>query len=284
MHVFAMVTTRHSNAYTDHALSSLVEHTRLERGDRLILIDNDRAYTTLPEKCRGVVEVRENPAPKSFAANVNQMIDAAGAQKADLVFLNNDLIFSQGWFEPLRDGGPFLASPISNAELPYKRKKLDLRYDTDLKDYLENEEDFREIVREHRKRYQGHLKVISFTFFAVKIPYEVFSLLGPLDESFGIGGGEDKDYCIRCHAKGIELRYALQSYLLHFHGRSTWRGGESAEQTAARDRGYIERFKQKWGQHLFDLFVFNEPKNLPEAARLAYEQGNYKRLVELLTR
>lgn len=277
-----MVTPRHSNRYTDYAVSSLVENTKLEPGDKVIVIDNDQAYPGLPEHCRDRATRRVNPKPLGFAANVNQIMELAGEQKSDLVFVNNDIVFSPGWFDAIRPGGPFLTSPLSNAELPYTNAHFECKYEMNIEDYLGNELRFRKIVRDHQKRYSGYLEVLFLTFFAVKIPYEVFSVIGSFNETFGIGGGEDKDYCIRCHEQGILLRYALPSYVLHFHGKSTWRGAETKDQMDERNRTYTERFKQKWGDALFEAFIYMETKNLPQDAQRAYELGDYRRMVGLL--
>jgi GT2 family glycosyltransferase len=282
MNIFAMVTTRHSNNYTNYALSSLIEQTKIESKDEIILIDNDACYGELPPPCRDRVKIHVNERPRSFAANVNQTLDAALDRRADVVFLNNDLIFSKNWFEPLRADGPFLLSPVSNAEVPYDEGDLHCTLGMELDDYLGKEHLFREVVRRHRNRARGYMKTLSFPFFAVKIPHSVYSVVGRLDESFGIGGGEDKDYCIRCYQQGFELRFALNSYLLHFQGKSTWRGAETAEQTAARDRFYMERFKQKWGAALFDLMIMNDENKLPNEIRRVYDQGDFKTVISSL--
>jgi hypothetical protein len=282
MIIFAMVTTRHSHPYTNHALSSLIEHTKLASDDVVILIDNDADYPGLPLDCVGKVEVVVNEKPRSFAANLNQTLDRAREPKATVVFLNNDLIFSRAWYEPLRVDGPFLLSPLSNAEIQYSEGGLECKLGMDLHDYLGKEELFREIVRRHRNRSHGYMKVLTFPFFAVKIPYEVYSIVGHLDESFGIGGGEDKDYCIRCYQQGFELRFALNSYILHFQGKSTWRGAETPEETAARDAFYMERFKQKWGSAFFDLLCLNDVSRLPPDLRQAHDAGDFQQLIERL--
>jgi GT2 family glycosyltransferase len=110
----------------------------------------------------------------------------------------------------------------------------------------------------------------------------VYSVVGNLDESFGAGGGEDRDYCIRCYQAGFELRYALNSYILHFQGKSTWRGGETREQTAARNRFYTERFKEKWGTALFDVACLNELGKLPADLHEAHEKGDFPRVIAAL--
>lgn len=282
MNVFAMVTTRHSNAYTNYAISTLIEHTKLEPDDEVILIDNDGDYTDLPADCRDRVRIHVNDKPRSFASNLNLTMDTARERKADVVFLNNDVVFSPSWFEPLRTNGPFLVSPLSNAEIQYAAGGLDCKLGMDLEDYLGKEDLFRYIIRKHRNRAHGYMRVLSFPFFAVKIPYQVYSVVGRLDESFGIGGGEDKDYCVRCYQLGFDLRFALNSYILHFQGKSTWRGAETAEQTAERDRFYSERFRQKWGNALYDVMILNDVQKLPPDLRQAHDQSDFRRLIERL--
>jgi len=282
VNVFAMVTTRHSNNYTDYALASLIRHTSLQTDDEVILTDNDRAYPGLPEECRSRVRVLLNEQPRSFAANVNQMMDYAGQRRADILFLNNDLIFPPNWFEPLRPTGPFLLSPVSNGEVAYREGDFHCKHGMELQDYMGMEHCFHEIARKHQQQNRGYRCVLKFGFFAVKIPYEVYSVVGHMDESFGVGGGEDTDYCIRCHKLGFELRYAMSSYLLHFIGKSTWRGAESSEETAARDRVYSERFKKKWGRVLFALMIKDDISGLPPELRGHLEKGDFRGLIEQL--
>ncbi len=282
MNVFAMVTTRHSSRYTDCAISSLIAHTDLTDDDEVLVIDNDNNYPELPESCRQLVRLHLNPAPRSFAANLNHVIELAHGRRADVVFLNNDVVFPRGWFEPLRIRGPFLLSPISNAELQYSEGGLECKLGMELEDYLGKEDQFRAVIRRHRNRAQGYLKVLSFPFFAVKIPYDVYSVVGLLDESFGIGGGEDKDYCIRCYQQGFELRFALNSYILHFQGKSTWRGAETREQTAARDRFYVDRFRQKWGHSLVEVMVHNNLDKLSPELKQLFDNGNFREVIAQL--
>jgi GT2 family glycosyltransferase len=279
-----MVTTRHSNAYTDYALSSLIRHTRFEPDDEVMLIDNDRVYGELPSECRGRVQVHANESPRSFAANVNQTMERARERKADIVFLNNDLIFSPDWYEPMRVTGNFLLSPVSNAELAYTVGDLQCKLGMDLEEYVGRENLFLEVVRQHQANAHGYRSVLKFGFFAVKIPHAVYSLVGPFDENFGVGGGEDTDYCIRCHLRGIELRYALNSYLLHFIGKSTWRGAETREQTIARDQVYRERFKQKWGRVLFALLIMDDVSGLSPELLQALHNCEFRRVIESLAR
>ena len=49
--------------------------------------------------------------PRSFAANANLLLAAARAKSADLFLLNNDLVFTNGWLEPLLTDRRALLSP-----------------------------------------------------------------------------------------------------------------------------------------------------------------------------
>ena len=43
--------------------------------------------------------------------------------------------------------------------------------------------------------------------------------------------------------------------MLHFDGKSSWNGVESAEETQLRNHSYGSKFKEKWGEDLFNLCI-----------------------------
>ena len=45
--------------------------------------------------------------------------------------------------------------------------------------------------------------------------------------------------------KNYDVSFLLDSYLLHFHGKSSWDGGESIDEIKVRDRKYTEVFLEK---------------------------------------
>lgn len=58
------------------------------------------------------------------------------------------------------------------------------------------------------------------------LPRETAALIGRFDLRFGAGArfraGEDTDYLIRAHAKGVLIRYVPDMMVLHHHGRRTF--------------------------------------------------------------
>jgi GT2 family glycosyltransferase len=282
MNFFGMVTTRASRDYTGHALRSFFETTELRDGDVVLLIDNDGSYDSEPKQAR--LCVLKNAAPLSFAANVNQALRMAREQGADLFFLNNDLIFTPGWLEPLLRAEETVLSPVSNFQYRYQYGDFTCSPVIDLADYLGHEQALRQIVGAHRARERGYEMALGLPFFCVRIPYAVYSVVGELDEGFGTGGGEDYDYCLRCLRAGFGVAFALESYLLHFMGKSTWRGPETPEQRRQRVHQYLHAFRAKWGQPLLEMVAFHRLDAVfadPSLAR-AYQQGDYRWLIEQL--
>ena len=127
-------------------------------------------------------------------------------------------------------------------------------------DFNENYDLLNNIVEQHKKKFKRNLKFqgLLMPFYCFKVPYKILCEVGYFDKSFGIGGGEDIDYRIRCAIKGYEINFLLESYILHFHGKSTWDGAETKFQTEIRNEIYIKAFKKKWGSEMTQLFILRK--------------------------
>jgi len=259
--IFAMVSTNSSKRYTPLAIESFFNHSKLTSNESLIVIDNDRSLigVTNNEQLSFVAP----PEPRSFAENFNWILTKAAQKKADIYFLNNDIIFTPDWLLPLEPLTHSIVTPVSNREFQYRRNGLRLDRTSQLDEYLANEDQLNLIVQYHRRKnfnptQTNRRRVLSLPFFCVKVPVAVWSALGSLDESFGKGGAEDNDYCLRAYLAGFSVEYALDSYLLHFSGKSTWDGAESADETRKRDELYRSKFQEKWGEALMQLSIFGD--------------------------
>lgn len=282
--VFGMVTTPASRHYTPVALRSFFAHTPLGDADGVILIDNNGDFVLPDDVPAAAVTVVRPEQPRGFAPNGNFLLAEARARGADLFFLNNDLVFTSGWLDPLVADRRALLSPVSNGQVAATVDGFTTQPLMDLEDYIGHETHVEAVAAQVRASSRGYRVTPSAAFFCIKIPRTVYEVVGNFDERFGRGGGEDRDYAARAWLAGIPLEYALQSYVLHFQGRSTWRGAETAAEQAQRDAQYTEAFRRKWGAALTYAFLggdWNLFRTDPALARLL-DAADYPALVTRL--
>jgi hypothetical protein len=281
---FGMVTTAKSARYTGPALESFFRFTELGADDRFFLIDNDGGYAP-PAELK--LDYIANSAPMSFAANVNQTIARALPANADVVFLNNDIIFSPDWLPPLKARDDAILVPLCNQNVQYEHGGLVLKPAMDIEEYAAHEDDYLAMVAAHRAdaAMRGMRHSLLIPLFCFRLPHRIMSVLGPFDEGFGTGGGEDIDYRVRAHVAGLQVLIAAESYVLHFGGKSTWRSGEVDPDTKERDNQYRRRLIEKWGLDVAALFLTH-----PAAQKKVHElglggllrSGDYPQLTNLL--
>ena len=113
-----MVTLKSSNFYTGYALESFFKNTVVEADDEFLLINNDYSETD-KFSIYNKINIVKNNQPLSFAENINQGISIAIKNKKNLVFLNNDIIFTKNWFNPLKLDSRNISIPASNQLFPY---------------------------------------------------------------------------------------------------------------------------------------------------------------------
>ena len=256
--IFAMVTVKNSNLYTDYAIESFFKHTKIDPDDDFFLIDNDGCEIKQLAKYNKIKIIKNNN-PLNFAENVNQIIDIATKNKKDLIFLSNDIIFTENWINPLILNSKNISLPSNNQIFPYQSLcgNLKLKVTMNLKDFNKNYELLDNIVTTHKKKFNPNQKfqTLLMPFYCFKVPYNILVEVGHFDTSFGNGGGEDVDYRIRATLKGFDVNFLIDSYLLHFHGKSTWDGPETKSQTEDRNKLYIETFFKKWGDDITQIFI-----------------------------
>ena len=280
-----MVTTKKSNYYTAFAIKSFFKQTILNPEDDFLLIDNDKNDTNIFSNYKKI-QIIKNENPLSFAENVNQGIKIACKNKKNLVFINNDIIFTKKWFDPLKSISDCISIPVNNQLFSYKSDcgNLVLRATLKFQDFNENYDLLNDIVKNHKKKFNPNQRFqrLLMPFFCFKVPYKILNDVGQFDETFGKGGAEDIDFRIRCATKGYEVNFILDSYLLHFHGKSTWDGGETLKETQKRNKIYTDAFLKKWGDKLTQLFLIRKNfSNILEKDHLSdlYKKGKFGDLI-----
>ena len=143
-----------------------------------------------------------------------------------------------------------------------------------------------EIADKHCKKYENFKKFqgLLMPFFCFKVPYKILKEVGLFDTSF-VEGAEDVDYRIRSAIKGYDVNFVINSYLLHFHGKSTWDGGETKDQVEKRNQLYTNAFLKKWGEEMTQLFIRrNNFLDILEKKGLTniYKKGEFGELIRKL--
>ena len=255
-----MVTLQSTNLYTGYALESFFKYTNLDADDEFLLINNDGCETNKYLTYKKVKTIK-NSNPLNFAENVNHIIDRAIKKRKNLIFLNNDLIFTDNWFKPINKSSNEISIPSNNQIFQYQSDcgNLKLKITMNLNDFNRKHELLNSIVKKHKQKFESIKKfqTLLMPFSCFKVPYNILCEVGHLDTSYGTGGGEDVDYRIRCAAKGYEVNFLMDSFLLHFHGKSTW-GVETKDETEKRNRIYTKAFLKKWGSEMTQIFILRK--------------------------
>lgn len=188
--------------YVINCLKSIKEHSN---DYRVIFVDNgslqtelDLIYPVLDTLPNRIISLEEN---LGFIKATNVGILHSDAPY--IVLMNNDTEAVQGWLEklvqPLEENkfvglsGPLTTTPNSWQGV----------YPKDKNGY---------VIR----------KTGMLAFFCTMFKREVFETVGLLDESFGVGFGDDDDYCKRCLDFGWELSL-VQDLIIPHHHRTTFK-------------------------------------------------------------
>jgi GT2 family glycosyltransferase len=171
-----------------------------------------------------------------FAGGVN--LGAGHAVGHVLVFLNDDAIVGDRWLEllcqPLSDQSMGMVGPVTlhtSSRVPCRSS-----YRT-LGEFL--------ALAEAQSGVTGGHEVAFLAMYCVALRRQVYEIIGPLDEGFGLGLFEDDDYCHRLRLAGFRL-WCEESVLLHHFGEATLgKLVQSGTYGDLYDRNR-KRFEQKW--------------------------------------
>jgi GT2 family glycosyltransferase len=254
-HVFCFVSSAKTEDYSRLALYSFFLKTKLEKGDIFVFVNNDG--TNAFRKEYPIDIYINNKTPKSWATNFNKGLRIAKKFKKHFVVITNDIVFTDNWFEPLKQRDDAILIPACNINYLYNSADFKTSPCMQLNEYIGKEKYLDGIVQYHQSNFKfDDLKErIFMQLYLGRIPYQVHDEIGYFDYYFSNCGGEDMDYRIRCAIKGYKTMIANHSLTLHFHGKSSWDGNETTEQERIRREQYLERGVKKWGEDLNEIFI-----------------------------
>ena len=254
-HVFCFVSSAKTEDYSRLALYSFFLKTKLETGDIFVFVNNDGTNAFRKEYPIDIYINNKNP--KSWATNFNKGLRIAKKFKKHFVVITNDIVFTDNWFEPLKQRDDAILIPACNINYLYNSAEFKTSPCMQLDEYIGKEKYLENIVAFHQQHFKfDHLQEkIFMQMYLGRIPYQIHDEIGYFDYTFSNCGGEDMDYRIRSAIKGFKTMIANHSLTLHFHGKSSWDGNETTEQERIRREQYLKRGVRKWGEDLTEIFI-----------------------------
>ncbi|MBD5779237.1 glycosyltransferase family 2 protein [Pelagicoccus sp. NFK12] len=226
-------------SYTQAMLRSLEASVDLAR-HQLVLIDDASSDGTSDFldslENRPEITILRNSENLGFAASNNKA--AAAARHPILVFINNDLEFSEGWLAPMLEA-------LSHAPQAGAVGNVQRNFATGLVDHAGIFFDLDGLpTHAHKNRRQPPrgklLERNAVTAACLAIRAETFRSVGGFDESYR-NGCEDVDLCMKLKKAGYRLYVALDSVIRHHISISPGRNRHNDRNT--------ETFRRRWSSY-----------------------------------
>jgi len=240
----------------DHTLRFLRSFkTHAPYGTRLILVDNGTSAEEFERVVPALKDVYctvwRNPTNLGFVQATNQGLKLAKAPY--VVFQNNDTEIYDGTYQNLqaalaRDPQAGVVGAVSSpcgSWVGLDRVMKIYKELTTIPGLLEAHHGYRAFLM--RNHLPGVTKTVAgmVPFFCVMFPKHVLDVAGPLSEDYGVGLGDDDDYCALLRSMGLKILLDLSTYVFHNH-RTTFRALYTADQIHDMQRKNVAKFVDKW--------------------------------------
>lgn len=234
----------------------------LQSGHRVIIVDDastdarmEPYYVSLLQTHPDRVSILRNEKNSGFVISANRGIQAA--EDDDVMLLNNDTVVPPIWIERLQEAAysqPDAASvtPLSNQASIYSvlRESIDALLDR----FTVNDID-RHIERHAQMRIPEIPTGVGFCMFMRR---DVIDHVGVFDERFGIGYGEENDWCMRAKKRGY-CHYLHDGCFVYHAGHVSMKeaGHTTGEETIASHEMLLEELHPEYMAHVQRFMATN---------------------------
>lgn len=207
---------------------------------RVVLIDNASPISWSMSLCHMNIIVIPLSVNLGFVKATN--LGLARSTAPYVVFMNNDAFPAEGIFDRMKEilgmEGVGIVGPVSSSGWQ-DIQRLGVPSDT--------------VTIEDRQAWlkeKNHGKMVTqkpmVAFFCAMVKRETVKKIGYLSESYGIGFGDDDDYCKRIKEKGMSVVQALDCYCEH-NRRTTFRSLWTEDEIRHMQREAKAQYVKTWG-------------------------------------
>ncbi len=259
--------------YTKKSVRTILDHTRIPY--EIIFVDNgstDGTVEYLKDLQNRYAHIRTifNSKNKGFAQGNNQ--GALKARGEYLLFLNNDVLVSDGWLEDLVAAirlDPYIGmvGPITNSISGLQRvEKVPYR----------DENGFHQFAAQVRQVNKGKITPRRrIAGFCMLMPKKVFQELNGFDVHFGTGNFEDDDLCLRLRNYQLAIM-VHEGVFIHHYGSQTFKANKIAYDQSLKKKARI--FFRKWPY--IDYEELLELKNPISEVHAQFKEQIFEKLEE----
>ncbi|MBD3300195.1 MAG: glycosyltransferase [Candidatus Moranbacteria bacterium] len=260
--VCIIVPTYNNEDYTIRCFNSIYRNTDLKY--KIIWIDNASSIESR-NKVDNFVKKTGIPMYKIFNKKNKGFIDATNqgikiALKLDpdyIVFQNNDTEVYKNWINDyieIAESNPDIGivgpitSPCDSWQSIDNLKIRDEQF-INYPAYDNNPKEYSKLIR---KKYYGKVKQVDHmvAFFSTLFKIETIKQVGLLSKTYGIGFGDDDDYCNRALDKGWQIVLAIGIFVFHNH-RTTFKTLYTEEEIVKMQSKNLRIFKNKHKTTIF---------------------------------
>jgi GT2 family glycosyltransferase len=231
-------------------LRSLLAYGPLGDQVELILVDDASTDDTaqwmesLQSSFVSVVRHAEN---QGFACAMNSGVDAAKGEF--VVLLNNDLLLTQGWFDPFiacADAWSSQLGIVGNVQI----RAVDHGVDHAGVEFTEQGQ-LRHVQQLNQSVAQKNSPLL--TGACLMLPKRDFIEYGGFDTAY-LNGGEDMELCLQAVSRGRRNLVLMRSVILHHVSAS-----RASPLREVRDLSNLVRLYTRWLEVLAQLYAFQYP-------------------------
>jgi GT2 family glycosyltransferase len=185
-----------------------------------------KRQATKPNVHTKLVKFKKNT---GFVKAINAGITEAESSSRYIILLNNDTEVTYGWDNglttPLDDLSVGAVGPITQSIISWQEpENLNRRWNLKLPLYPRGQGTnkavdyyIKSLAAYQRKEEYVDVTPLPLSFFCVAFRKDIFDKIGKLDEDFGVGLGDDDEFCFRLRANKYRCLLHLKTFVYHWH-------------------------------------------------------------------